>query len=83
MIRGVPAIGINNGGPKESISDGETGYLLPLQVESWSQAILKLFEDRKLHEEMSRKARKRAFEIFSVETFSRRFTNILIENKIM
>lgn len=82
MIRSVPAIGINHGGPKESIEHNETGFLLPLDTNSWSEAIIKLVTDVRLHEEMTRKARRRAYELFSVETFSRLFNTILTENKI-
>jgi alpha-1,3/alpha-1,6-mannosyltransferase len=39
MIRGVPALGINNGGPKETIENEKTGYLLSIETESWSRAI--------------------------------------------
>jgi alpha-1,3/alpha-1,6-mannosyltransferase len=39
MINGVPAIGINNGGPKETIADGETGYLLDTSPKSWAEKL--------------------------------------------
>ena len=42
MINGVPAIGINNGGPKETISDGETGYLLDTAPKSWADKLQQL-----------------------------------------
>jgi len=42
MINGVPAIGINNGGPKETIADGETGYLLDTAPKSWAEKLLRI-----------------------------------------
>lgn len=42
MIRGVPALGINNGGPKETIEDRVTGYLLTLEPSAWASSIISL-----------------------------------------
>lgn len=40
MIRSVPAVGINNGGPKETIENGETGFLLRSDPAEWSDCIV-------------------------------------------
>ena len=42
MIRGIPVIGINNGGPKETIEDKITGYLLELDQSAWATCITNL-----------------------------------------
>ena len=44
MIRGVPALGINNGGPKETIADKSTGYLLTTEPAAWASGIVTLVE---------------------------------------
>lgn len=40
MIRGVPVLGINHGGPKETIEDGQTGYLLSTDPKDWAEKIV-------------------------------------------
>ena len=41
MIQGVPVIAINNGGPKETVSHGNTGYLLENDPKTWFQHMAK------------------------------------------
>lgn len=79
MIRGVPALGINNGGPKETIDDQSTGYLLTLNPQDWADKISTLvilfnqYEDPQLYSTLSQEAKRRAQRLFSVETFNRQF----------
>lgn len=42
MIRGVPVLAVNNGGPRETVEDQETGYLLNLEPSSWAAKITNL-----------------------------------------
>lgn len=37
MIRGVPTIAINHGGPIETVIDEETGFLLPTDPKKWAE----------------------------------------------
>lgn len=58
---GLPAIVADEGGPKEIISVGETGFALPgHDVPAWKQALRKLTLDDALRREMSVRARERA-----------------------
>ncbi len=57
MWKGTPVIGGNVGGIKVQIDDGENGYLVS-SVEEAAERIVKLVKDKKLAEEMGKKARK-------------------------
>ncbi|MCM8792015.1 MAG: glycosyltransferase family 4 protein [Candidatus Omnitrophica bacterium] len=57
MAYGKPVIAINQGGPKESIIDMETGFLVEPSVEDYSQAIKNLVDSKDLVIELGKKAR--------------------------
>lgn len=77
MIRGVPCLAINNGGPKETVEDNETGYLLPSEPQAWANSILKLFKEKELYQRLASQAKARTWMRFSPETFGRHFVDIL------
>ncbi len=73
MINGIPVIGSDRGGIPEVL--GESGFVLPLperltpvsrevpeagEVEPWVETIVRLWDDRALYEEQSRRAREEA-----------------------
>lgn len=61
MSCGVPVISSNIGGLPEVNIQGETGYLCDLgDVDAMGNYASKILSDEKLHEEMSKNARKRA-----------------------
>lgn len=67
MSCGVPVVSSNIGGLPEVNIDGETGYLCELgDVEHMGECATKILTDAKLHEKMSKAARKRA-EIFEMD----------------
>jgi alpha-1,3/alpha-1,6-mannosyltransferase len=77
MIRSVPCLAINNGGPKETVNHAETGYLLPLVAQDWSEAILKLFDDKDLYNRLCSQAKSRTWQKFSPKAFGDNFKIIL------
>lgn len=63
---GLPAVVFGVGGNVETISDGETGYVVPFgDMEVFSSRLVELLQDPGLREDMSRRARERAWEVFS------------------
>lgn len=62
MACGTPVVGIKEGGVRETILDGEVGLLVDHDVDEIANAILTLFEDENLREQMGIKARKYAVE---------------------
>ena len=57
-----PVIATNQGGPKESIIDGETGFLAEPNEEDFSQKMATLAKDEQLARRMGRKGRQRAMQ---------------------
>ena len=45
MYLETPVIAINNGGPLESIKDGETGFLVKQDPVSWADKMNILYKD--------------------------------------
>ncbi|DBA04080.1 TPA: hypothetical protein N0F65_009427 [Lagenidium giganteum] len=72
MTCGTPVIAVNSGGPLESVLDGETGFLCESSAEAFGAAIAKLSgNDREqLVERMGAQGKKRARDLFSLETFA-------------
>ena len=54
---GLPVLVTDQGGPKEVVVDGSTGFVLPAEEpEAWVQAIIRLARDSELRHRMSRAA---------------------------
>ncbi len=74
MACGLPVVAVNNGGPMETIIDGETGYLRASRKEEWSEAIVSLAnqsaEDR---EKMGNAGQQRIKDYFDVKVLARGF----------
>jgi glycosyltransferase involved in cell wall biosynthesis len=61
MAFGKPVIAVNQGGPSESVLDGETGFLCrPAAVADFAAAMGRLVNDSELYQRMSAAARERA-----------------------
>ena len=58
MACGVPVIAVNEGGYKETISDGKTGFLIKRDPHILAEKIDLLLSSSKVHESMSKKARE-------------------------
>ena len=74
MACGLPVIAVDNGGPMETIIDGETGYLRASNKQEWSEAIVSLvkqsLEDR---EKMGKAGQQRIKDYFDVKVLARGF----------
>jgi N-acetyl-alpha-D-glucosaminyl L-malate synthase BshA len=67
MACGVPVVATNIGGLPELITDGETGFLCPLDdVSCFADRIRSLLDDESLHDNMGRAARESASDRFDV-----------------
>lgn len=65
-----PIIAVNSGGPKESIKDGETGFLCPNDSRIFARKIAELLSDRKLAESMGESGHRRVKKLFSFQVFA-------------
>ena len=64
--RGRPSIGSDNGGVREAVIHGETGYLIdPLNRAEMAQVITKLLKDRELAARLGKQAKTRALGSFN------------------
>jgi glycosyltransferase involved in cell wall biosynthesis len=68
MASGKPCISVNEGGPRESIIDGKTGFLINSQQEM-AERMLQLAGDRSLAEKMGKAGRKRVGQSYTWEIF--------------
>ena len=58
MSCGIPVIGVNEGGYRESIINGKTGYLIERKPKMLGESLAKLLDNDKLRIDMGRDARK-------------------------
>ena len=63
----VPAIVANTSSLPEVVINGETGFVLPLKPELWTEKISLLIKDKKLREKLGQNARNFALKDFSWE----------------
>jgi alpha-1,3/alpha-1,6-mannosyltransferase len=71
MINGVPVIAVNNGGPKESILDGKTGFLVDPNPEDFADAMKKIIKLSDTQRNVFRiSGVERVKELFSSESFT-------------
>lgn len=74
MACGLPVIAVNNGGPQETIIDGQTGFLRPAVEDEWTEAIVSLMQlstyDR---QRMAEAGRQRVKDYFDVKVLARAF----------
>ena len=62
MACGTPVVAVKEGGFLETISDGETGFLVERDVRSFSESILLLMEDAHMHDSMAHRGREHVLE---------------------
>ncbi|KAK3988148.1 hypothetical protein QBC44DRAFT_105625 [Cladorrhinum sp. PSN332] len=73
MLRGVPVLAANNGGPTETVVEGETGWLRdPGEVEEWKAVMEGVLKGELGGEEMGRKGEERVKERFGGEKMAER-----------
>ncbi|MCD4669428.1 MAG: glycosyltransferase [Actinomycetia bacterium] len=68
MAFGKPVISVNKGGPRESIVDGETGFLVEPNVNSFVEKMMKLSRDLNLTKQLGEKGIKHVT-LFSLSKF--------------
>ncbi|KAF1990817.1 glycosyltransferase family 4 protein [Aulographum hederae CBS 113979] len=73
MLAGTPVLAANEGGPTETVVDGQTGWLRDVgKTEEWSEVMRKvLMADETTLREMGEKGRKRVVESFSKENMAK------------
>jgi glycosyltransferase involved in cell wall biosynthesis len=78
MAAGVPVVATDRGAIRETVIDGETGYILPQPTPSLLAArVSELLEDSALCERMSRAARERYLSCFTQQAADRRLAEWL------
>mmetsp|Transcript_3296 Transcript_3296/g.6198 ORF Transcript_3296/g.6198 Transcript_3296/m.6198 type:complete len:427 (-) Transcript_3296:300-1580(-) len=71
MAHGVPVVACNNGGPVESISHNETGFLCDPTPDSFAKVIEELIQNPERATAMGEAGRQRIAQMFSVESLAR------------
>lgn len=80
MAAGKPIIATNCGGLPEIVSDGEFGFLVPINnPQDLSEKILYMIENKDKTREMGIKAQKNIIEKFKPETYVEKFQNLYKE----
>lgn len=64
-----PVVACDSGGPTETISHGETGFLCEPEPEEFAKAMLKFAKDKSLAQEMGNSGRDRVLMLFSRDRF--------------
>jgi len=74
MGAGVPVVATKSGGPEEIITDGETGYLVPVRDEkSLAQKALICLKNRELSSSISQRAKAHVREKFGIENMIKQY----------
>jgi glycosyltransferase involved in cell wall biosynthesis len=76
MASAKPVISVNEGGPKETIVEGKTGYLVNSQDEM-ANRMLKIASDEALAEELGKNGRIRVIKNYSWKNFFAEYDKIL------
>lgn len=77
MAAGRPVVATNDGGPRETIVDGETGLLCEHTAESFARAFSRLIADAPEARRMGEAGRRHVADRFSREAFGRRLDAVL------
>lgn len=62
MAYGKPVIAVNQGGPRESVIDKETGFLVNPNAEAFAQAMVILMQNKELAQNMGKLAREKSLD---------------------
>jgi len=77
MYCGTPVIAVSNGGPRETVINGVTGFLCEANPRSFGHAVQKLISGETDRKKMSKDARDHVKENFTIEKFSDKLDCIL------
>ena len=70
MYMNSPVLACNSGGPKESVLDQKTGFLLDSQPEHWAEKMQILFNDQSKRKSIGEYAHNYVKHKFSFESFA-------------
>lgn len=73
-----PVIAVNNGGPRESVVDGQTGFLCEAEPKEFAHAMMRLLQNKKAAQDMGVKGRARVVKRFSLSAFATRLHEIVM-----
>ncbi|MGC9190774.1 MAG: glycosyltransferase, partial [Candidatus Micrarchaeia archaeon] len=76
MASSKPVISVNEGGPKETIIQGKTGYLAN-SPEEMAKYMLEIASDKEFAEELGKNGRNRVIKNYSWERFYAEYVKIL------
>lgn len=87
MMTGIPVLSSNSGGHKETILDGNDGFIVPLEGDSLNEdhyltSLKKIVKDHDLRKNLGNNARIRAVELFSNSKIVKQHIE-LIQNEIL
>lgn len=79
MAASLPVISTGVGGVAEMVSDGQTGFLVPMNnVSATANAIARLLRDKELARSLGARGRERCAELFSIQKNVRALREILL-----
>ena len=77
MVLGRPVVASNSGGPRETIVDGQTGFLCSDDSASFSLAMKQLAENDQKAAAMGRAGFQRVNDLFGPKAFKRQLCNLI------
>ena len=77
----TPVLASNSGGPKETVIEGETGFLLSKKPEDWAEKMGVLLNEERRRKDMGRKGKENVLSKFSFNAFSQ-FTDEFVKRTI-
>lgn len=81
MFCGLPVIAVNNGGPTETVVNGETGFLRDSNPEEFAEAMETFYEGgNDMKKEFGSQGKKRVEKHFSFKAFGDRLESFVINN---
>ena len=73
MYAGSPVVAVKSGGPRETVIDGETGYLVEGTSEAFAEALNSLITNPSKANQMGLAGNKHVYENFRAENFCRKW----------
>ena len=78
MAMARPVVSMDNGGPAETVVDGETGFLVPPEdPDALAQRVIALLRDAALRARMGEAGRARVLAHFTAAGYARAFAQLL------
>jgi len=75
MMRGIPVVALNSGGPLETVDHGVTGMLCPPDHAAISDAMVEILTNEENARAMGAAGKERAERLFSLDAFNRGFVD--------